>query len=266
MILSLFSLVALAEDPKFVKPEVPPAEEVAKPEFKLSAEFGGSYTAGNSNFYTITSTLNSSYKYEKSKVGLIGGVVIGAAKSDTNGNGVIDETEKMAPFKQNAERYYADLRYDYFMGKKNSLYVLIGGYSDQFAGFDLRTHEQLGYGRVLIDTEDTDWNVELGVDFAQEDYVDGVEAAGQNVLAARAMTTFSHKFNGTLSLQESVEVYENVLDAQDLRLLNQAAMVITLSKALNLKLSHNLIFDNVPVEGYRKADSTLNLTIVATLF
>lgn len=266
MWLAALPLAAFAEDPKFEKPEVPPTEEVEKPEVKLSAEFGGSYTSGNSNFYTITSTLNGSYKANKSKFGLIGGAVLGAGKVDADGNGVISDAEKDAPFKQNAGRYFADLRYDFFLGEKNSLYVLVGGYRDQFAGFDLRTHEQLGYGRVLVDTETTDWNLEVGVDFAQENYVDGVEAWGQNVLAGRAMTSFSHKLSESVSLQETIELYENVLDVQDLRVLNQAALSVKLSEALNLKLSHNLIFDNQPVEGYRKADSTLNLTLVATLF
>lgn len=266
MLLSLLSYAALADEPKFEKPVVPPAEVVTAPEFKLSAELGGSYTSGNSNFYTLLSTLNGSYQAEKSKVGLIGGAVVGAGRVDTDGNGVISDAEKDAPYKKNAERFFGDLRYDYFFGKKNSVYALVGGYRDPFAGFDLRTHEQIGYGRVLIDTDDTDWNVELGVDLAQENYVDGVEAAGQNVLAARAMTSISHKLGESLSLQESVEVYENVLDTRDLRLLNQAALSVKLHEALNLKLSHNLIFDNQPVDGYRRADQTLNLTIVATLF
>ena len=47
--------------------------------------------------------------------------------------------------------------------------------------------------------------------------------------------------------------------------LNTAALTVRLSDAMALKLSHSLVFDNVPVEGFRKLDQTATVSIVTTL-
>ncbi len=72
-------------------------------------------------------------------------------------------------------------------------------------------------------------------------------------------------FDERLVLSDVVEVYESVLDFADLRILNTAALTSTLSGKLSLKLSHSLIFDNVPVEGFEPLDQTSMVTLVASL-
>jgi hypothetical protein len=66
-------------------------------------------------------------------------------------------------------------------------------------------------------------------------------------------------------ISETIEVYESVLDFEDVRLLNTASLTSSLSGKLSLKLSHTLIFDNVPVEGFEPLDQTTMITLVATL-
>ena len=157
------------------------------------------------------------------------------------------------------------MRYDRFFGEKNSLYLLGGALHDRFSGYDLRTHEQLGYSRLLVSTEATRLVVELGVDYAQEQFVAGVDPDYQGVIAGRAMTGFSHTFNEAVSFTETIEVYENLLDPEDLRVLNSAAVTAKLSDKLSLNLSHALTFDNQPVTGFRPLDMSTTVTIVATL-
>ena len=62
-----------------------------------------------------------------------------------------------------------------------------------------------------------------------------------------------------------MEVYESLLDTSDLRVLNNAALTVEMSTTFSLKLSHALIWDNVPVEGFERLDQTTMATLVASI-
>lgn len=261
---------AHAADPAFAGTDKA-GTEAEKPEAKLTAEFGGALTTGNSEFYTLTAGLNGSYKFNRSKFSLVGGAVTGSSRVDGNADGTIDDAERQVPMVQNAKRYFADLRYDFFMSDHDSLYVLVGAFHDPFAGYELRAHEQIGYSRMLVKTDDTQLVAELGVDWAQEFFSGEADPAKDlEIVAARGMLGLTHKFSEGVGFQDTLEVYENVLDTADLRILNSASMVSTLSSKFSLKLSHNLIFDNRPV-GYgteaakRSLDQTMQVTLVASI-
>lgn len=272
MLISLLLALAPANaaEPKFVGTDKA-GEAVEKPEAKLTAELGGALTTGNSEFYTLTAGLNGSYRFQRSKFSLVGGAVTGSSRVDADGNGTLDDDERQVPMVQNAKRFYGDLRYDFFISGHDSLYALVGAFHDPFSGYRLRSHEQVGYSRMLLKTDDTQLVAELGADWAQEYYFGDVDPSRDvGILAARVMVGLNHKFSEGVGFQDTLEVYENVIDTADLRILNSASMVSALSSKLSLKLSHNLIFDNRPV-GYgtdaakRPLDQTMQVTLVASI-
>ena len=267
----LFTLVAslaAAAEPEFVGTEKAPAEEVAKPEAHLTAEFGGALTTGNSEFYLLTGGLNGSYKWKRSKIGLKGGAVAGSSRIDADGNGTLSEAERSAPFVQSAKRIFGDLRYDYFLSDRDSLYVLVGAFHDPFAGYDLRSHEQIGYSRMLIKNDKTTLVGEIGIDAAQENYKvgdDGIDPPVKHVIAGRVLVGLTHKFSEGVGFEDTFEIYEAVPTFADVRIYNTASLVSALGSKFSLKLSHSLIFDNIPVEGFQKLDQTMNVTLVASI-
>lgn len=243
---------------------------VEKSESKLTAEVGAALTTGNSEFYTLSSGLSASHRWERSKLALLGSAVMGSSRVDADANGTLSDAERSVPMVQSARRLSTDARYDLFLSGKDSLYVLVGAFHDPFAGFDSRTHEQVGYSRALLKNDTTTVLGELGFDVAQENYVEGVDPNYANILAARALLGLSHKFSEGVGFEDTLEVYENVQDPNDLRMLNKASLVSALTSKLSLKLSHNLIFDNVPVgastpEPYRKLDQSMQVTFVASI-
>ena len=126
----------------------------------------------------------------------------------------------------------------------------------------MRSHQQIGYSHLLVSTKRTEVRAEGGVDYAQEWRTTDEFA---NILAARVLLGAQHAFNDNVVIADTFEVYENVIDLADLRILNTASLTAALDSKLSLKVSHSLIFDNVPVEGFQPLDQTLGVTLVATL-
>lgn len=264
-ILAISFAPAHAEDSTFAGAEKPPEAAPEKPEAHVSAELGGTYATGNAVFYAVNGLAAGSYKWDKNKLSALAGINLGSAKPDADGSGSLDDVEREAEFQQNAKRYYAEGRYDRFLSDKDSLYVLAGAFIDPFAGYDLRSHEQFGYSRLIVKTDATEFKGELGFDWAQENYVDGVDPNYQDIFAARLLLALTHAFNDNVGFSDTVEIYENVVDLNDVRVLNTAALTSNLNSKLSLKVSHSLIFDNVPVEGFQPLDQTTMVTFVATL-
>ncbi len=184
---------------------------------------------------------------------------------DADADGHLNQAERTGGYVETARKYYADVRYDRFVSKKDSLYALAGALADPFAGYDNRVHGQLGYSRVLLDTKQFNAVAEIGADVAREDYVDGTTPNSAMVYAAREMIGVTWNFSETAALTDTVEAYENVLAFADTRVLNTASLSAKLTGKLSLRLSHQLAFDNVPVEGFERLDQTVMGTLVASI-
>lgn len=265
MLFFLLSLSAWAADPTFAGAEMPPAELPKESEASLSAELGGTVVSGNAMFYALNGAVRGEARWKRNKLSGSARVNIGASKPDLDGDGLLSEAERNAEYVRNVKRYDGELRYDRYFGERGSIYLLAGAIIDPFAGYDLRSHEQIGYSRLLVKQKNTQLRAEIGFDVAQENYVEDVDPNFDQIFAGRLLIGLQHKFSDEVSFSDTFELYENVEKIDDLRLLNTATLSSALSNRLSLKLSHSLIFDNIPVEGYQKLDQTTMLTLVATI-
>lgn len=256
--------LAFAEDPEIAGTD-DAGQHFEETETTLSAELGGSLTTGNTDVYNLSAGLAGSHMSGRNKLTLGAAALYGRSMIDRDDDGIIDATDKAQGRETTAQRFTADIRYDRFLGRRVSLYVLSGLLVDEFAGYDLRTHEQIGVSYLAVDAEDTKLVVELGFDWAQENYVDGVDPNYRDIFAARFLAGFSHNFSENVGFTDTLEVFPNVTDVEDLRLTNEAALVAKLSDKLSLRLSHSLAFDNQPVEGFVPLDQTTRVTIVASI-
>lgn len=266
--LLILATVASAQDADFAD-HAEAGQKFEEPETNLSAELGGAWATGNVDYYTVNGQVDASHRFERNQLTLGGGINIGKGISDADGDGMLSDAERSADKVEIARKYWGDARYDRFVGDKGSIYVLAGALSDVYAGYDLRAHEQIGYSRILVETDSTDLKVELGADVAQEDYVEGADPDFAMVYSARGMLSLTHQFNDSVSFSDTVEAYENIIDPADLRVLNEAAISAKLSDVFSVKLSNQLTFDNVPVATdagtYRKLDQVTLVSLVATL-
>lgn len=262
--LLLLAARALAADPSFAGADTA-GQAFVKPESHLAAELGGAFTSGNTMTYTLNASVDGDHRWKRNKLSLDAGANLGRAVLDADANGHIDPGERDAGWAETARKVWVDGRYDRYVGKKSSLYLLAGTLVDPFAGYDNRSHAQIGYSRVLLDQKSTGIVAELGLDGAREDFVDGVEPPEALLVAARVMVGLDHKFNENVSFTNKLEVYENLLTFTDVRILNQAGLTAKLTDRFSLKLAHNLTFDNEPVEGFQTFDQTTTVTFVASI-
>lgn len=239
--------------------------EAEKPDSTLSAELGGTFTSGNTETFTLNGALHGSHTWKRNRMRVDLGANLGQSVVDADGDGHLDDDERAAGRAETARKYWSDVRYDRFVSQRDSLYVLAGALVDPFAGYDARTHGQVGVSHTFVDAERTKVLAELGADVAHENFVAGVTPNDAWIVAAHVLGGVTHEFNDVVSIDEKVDVYENVLDPNDVRVLNTAALSAALGTVLSLKVSHQLTFDNVPVEGFRKLDQTSMVTVVATL-
>ncbi len=254
---------ALAGESAFEGAKVPDATPAR--EAHASAEMGGMLAFGNTETMSLTGQGGASYKWKKNQFSGTFAVNWGQSRIDTDADGKLSDAERAAPYVQTAEREQVALRYDRFLSRRDSVYVLAGAFSDTFAGYDWRANGQMGVARLFVERPTTAFRGELGVDLAREDFVEGIEPNAQTVVSARALVGIRHAFNKHVSVEDNVEVYENLVAFDDVRVNNTAAVTAAVANRLALKISHQLAFDNVPVEGYQPLDHTTLATIVFTV-
>ena len=78
-------------------------------------------------------------------------------------------------------------------------------------------------------------------------------------------TAWSRAEDELRAFVDKVQIYESIFQPRDLRLINEATFSTKITGIFSLKLSNLLLYDNVPVEGFRKFDQTTLVTIVADL-
>lgn len=261
---------ALAQTPGFATGEIAAEKEdleaeVAKPVTQLTAEVGFTQASGNAVFIALNGGLSFSHRWKKNRLQAPVTLNIGQSIPDEDGSGTLDAEERAGGLVENARRFIAEPRYDRFLTERDSLFLVVGFLHDPFLGYRARPHETIGYSRLIIDEDDTELRGEIGFDFAQQFYVAGTDPDYESIYAARLQGVITHKFSEELQVSDTLEIFENVVDLADFRLLNTATLTAALSDKLSVGVSNKLLFDNVPVEGFRKTDQTTMITLVAKL-
>lgn len=264
MLLILLAITALAADSK-LEQTIKEAEEAKEPKSDLSAELGGALAAGNSAAFSVNAGISGSHRWKMNRLSGSGSALYGRSVIDLDGDGIVSAEERRAGYVTNQKQGVGFFRYDRFFSKRDSFYALSGLLIDPFAGFDSRTHQQLGYSRKLVTNETTLLVGELGFDWAQENYVAGQDPGYQDIFAVRVMVGLEHTFNESVQFKSTFEAFPNVIDYEDVRLISTSSLAAKLSEKLGFKTAYNLRFDNVPVPGYRKADHAVTASLVITI-
>lgn len=147
-----------------------------------------------------------------------------------------------------AEAYSMGGKSEWSINDRSYLFGLVRWEKDKFSGYDQQTTETLGYGRVLVDSETTQWNAEVGAGARQSDLRDG---SSENETIIRAATDYQYMFSETSQFNAtfSVESGEENTAAQSMVAL-KARILGDLALVASYRIRYN---SDVPV-GSEKTD------------
>jgi len=246
--------------------EVAAAEEVSTDVTEVLAELGGSWSSGNTENVVLNSSLTGSKRKSDNRVSAEAIADLGRAMDDDDGDGTISDAERSNGFQLNEQELSFEGRYDRFLTETDIGYATTGWLNDPFSGYRSRIHQQIGYGRVLMQTEETRLISELGFDVAKEWYMAGVDPTEARVYASRAFVGVVHTLSDTTRFSQETEWLVNVENIDDVRISGETALTLKATDVMNVQLSYEVTYESVPVEGYRALDQSTQVTLVATLF
>jgi putative salt-induced outer membrane protein YdiY len=159
-----------------------------------------------------------------------------------------------------AESLTADLRQSRELSPRADIYARVGYLVDRFAGIDHRTTLDAGFGWLALDDAPHSLKLDAGAGFTHEDRLaDGSETFAIGTGSA----LYRFRFNRTSEFTEHLRLTADVSDAGNWRLHNAAALTVTMTRVLSLRVAHELKRSNRPVPGFRATDTMLAAALVA---
>lgn len=225
----------------------PAAAQDAPPEqLTTSVNLGLVNVAGNTRFTTLSGderleyiTLDSLWRFGQSFAGVYGRNEDSTTASSYKLNGRVDRT----------------------LGSRLSAFAGAGWERNRFAGISRRFEEIVGLAYQVLALERDELRLEAGAAFNQQKSIAGIS---DHFVAARGAGSYKHLFNATAYFLQLVEFLPNLDNGDDLRINTESALVAPLSKAIALKLSYAIKFDNLPEPGFEKTDRIFTSGIQVT--
>jgi putative salt-induced outer membrane protein len=164
------------------------------------------------------------------------------------------------------------VRYDRFLSEHWSLFVAQSARKDRFQGLALRLNFDPGVAYFFFDEDKHRLWAELGYDFqydvrenaalrASPTPIDKTEARH----SGRGFLGYENNINEVLRFNTGVEYIQAVSKSENWRLNWDSGLTSAISNAFSLSTTFNLRYDNNPLTGVRKTDTTTALNLVYTL-
>jgi putative salt-induced outer membrane protein len=164
-----------------------------------------------------------------------------------------------------SERYYTDLRADYFFTDRWYTYGLGSWYRDQFSGFDNRIGIGPGLGYKFLKGPRHLLLFEIGADYTYEDYTDELEDNRQ-FLEGRFFGNYEWAFTEKTKFSQSLEYLQSLEDSATWKFNSKTALITALTDILALKVSYSVFYNNDPRPSDLKDTDTLFTTSLVISF
>lgn len=256
---------------QFVEQET---ERASSDETLLALSAGGTLNTGNTRSMTLNLGASFSLKRARHQLSAGAGVTFGRAA-------LRDMTGAFGSYTSNAETFTGRLRYDFFITEDDALFAVVKATRDRFAGLDSRLQAQVGYMRNIFLENRTEeqgggthrlW-AEIGYDFTHDNYDPDpllgpmmvVLPGDASIHSARAYVGYTNTFNAAVSLTTGAELLVDLQDPENTRLEWITSLTSSVSEALKLKLDFTMRYDNQPVPGKDRLDTSTVLNLVFSL-
>lgn len=218
-----------------------PTDESGSP---WSGSLGLAYLATSGN--TNTSSLGFELKFEREPRpwGLRGRALTYRAREDD---------------KTTAERYLAGLRTERAFEDRWSVFAGASGERDRFKGINLRSIVEAGglYHALLGPRHNLSFDAGVTWTWAEDVRKESVDSVG-----LVAGVSYSLQLSENAELTERFIYYPNLDESDDWRYRSETALTAKINTRWAIKLGYLITYDNLPVEGFEKRDTTSSASIV----
>ncbi len=239
-------------------------EEEAKEESDLELSAGGLLATGNSRSTAATAAgkLRLRRAANQYSASVAGNYARAASAPD-------------APMETSVENLQGRVRYDRFLSDSWSVFVAESARRDRFQGLALRLNFDPGLAYYFFDYEKHRLFAELGYDLQYdvrrddtiaESALDGVDVDKTEVRhSGRAFLGYDNKLNSAVSFSTGLEYIQAVTEAENWRVNWDVGLTSSISESFSLATTFSLRFDNNPLPGVEKTDTTTAVSLVYTL-
>jgi len=227
-------------------------DENAPPRWMTSIAFGGSMTSGNSDTLGLNLAAGSEKKTEDHEFVFGAVATYGEADDETT-------TEKGSLF----------FNYKRMFGS-SYVYSDTELFRDKIALIKYRFTTSVGYGRYVIDNDNTKLGLEGGVAYIHEDYEDHHSDTwetpdAEGTFALRVAETFEHKLSETAKVWQSLEYMPEFSDFDNYLLNATIGVEAALNSTLSLRFSLEDRYNSQPPYDTDRND-VLTVAAVALRF
>ncbi len=145
-----------------------------------------------------------------------------------------------------AENYFARARYDRELSERVFWFAGLGWEQNEFAGIKSRTSAFGGVGHLWFDREDARFRTDYGLTFTDQEDVSG---GSESFAGLRFSYDYWRKLNAATTYASVLIVDENLDESSDYRADFTNSLGVTMSDRLALKVSLQLLYDNLPALG-----------------
>ena len=146
-------------------------------------------------------------------------------------------------------------QHDIFLSPLNYVFVNARARSDVLADLNLRTTLGSGYGRQIMESEQTKLSAEVGVSYIREDY----EIAPERRYSALSLgLNYEQKFfDNALVFFNNTHLTSGRHESASTLVTNKLGIRVPIANGLNLTTQFNVAYDSSPPHGIKSTDSSL---------
>jgi len=146
-------------------------------------------------------------------------------------------------------------QHDIFLSPQNYVFVNARARSDVLADLNLRNTLGSGYGRQIMENEQTKLSAEVGVSYIREDY----EIAPERRYPALSLAlNYEHKFfDNSLVFFNNTHMTGGYHESASTLVTNKLGIRVPIANGLNLTTQFNVAYDSSPPTGIKPTDSSL---------
>ncbi len=146
-------------------------------------------------------------------------------------------------------------QHDIFLSQKNYVFVNARAQSDVLANLSQRTSLGTGYGRQIIESEQTKLSTEVGLSYVREKY----EIAPERSYPALSLAlNYEHKFfDNAMVFFNNTHMTAGRHESASTLVTNKLGLRVPIANGLNLTTQFNVAYDSSPPPGIKPADSSL---------